>query len=153
MGISALSFRCLRSSDLNISLQLSPILHAIARSIPCRASANRGLGRCPFGRRSASTVDAGRQPDQVAPRTHELVLRNLRAVLGRGRRLPVARSTLSDALQFLLRRRRRKVRPLPPRDVVTTVAGGSSYLPPTGRRGGDPPASRGERLADGPDHD
>ena len=73
-----------------------------------RAAQRRARGAA-LGRGPGAPVDARREPDQVAPRAHELVLRDLRA-RGAVAGLPPLPSRLPRALQLLLQDRRRAVR-------------------------------------------
>ena len=97
------------------------------RSVLRRPYTYRGARRAAVGRGPDGPVDARREPDEVAPRAHDVVLRDVRArrhrprrALRRGVRLPV---------QLLLRARRPAVRasraagcsrgPAPPRSAAT----------------------------------
>ena len=93
---------------------------------------DRGPGRAPLARGPARPVHAGREPDQVAPRPHDLVLRDLRA--------------------GALRARLRAVRPSATRTSSTPTTRRSAPRQPRPRRGAADAAlaGRGPRV---PRHD
>ena len=70
-----------------------------------RPHLHRAARRAAVGRGPDGPVDARRQPDQVAPGAHHVVLRDLRAAPACAR-LPRLRSRLRVSLQLLLRGRR-----------------------------------------------
>ena len=75
------------------------------RGVPPGARRDRAARGAAVAGRSGDPVDAGREPDQVASRAHDLVLRDLSAS-AEYPRLQDFRRTLRLPVQFLLRRRR-----------------------------------------------
>ena len=118
-------------------------------------SGHAGARRAAVGRRLPGAVDARREPDQVAPRAHHLVLRDLRA-----RALRAAASCpstpLPRAVQQLLPGRRRAAPARAARPDHAADAGRGEALPrqrrrahaaPAGHRGAATPSWRRARHA------
>ena len=107
------------------------------RGVPTRPGPHRDVGRAAVAGGPDRPVDARRQPDQVAPGPHHLVLRDVRARPAR-RRLRALPPGLRLPLQLLLRggrasgipgpsgawspARRRRGRRVPPRTSTTAMA-------------------------------
>ena len=93
---------------------------------------------------SADPVDAGRQPGEMAPRPHHLVLRAIPARRALPR-LPAVPSRLRLPVQFLLCQRRPPACPPPARPSDPPRRRRSHRLPPARRRGRGEVLSRGRR--------
>src|SRR6185437_14542552 len=96
-------------------------------------------------------VDDRGELHEVAPRPHDLVLRNLPARALRGR-LSRRRRALRVSLQLVLRGRGAAARTGAPRAALAALAGRSSGLPPSRRRGrGTLAGGRGDARRRGDD--
>jgi nucleoid DNA-binding protein len=101
-----------------------------SRVVTRRSAARRTSSPNRSRRGLSGAVDAGRKPDQVAPRPYVLVFRDVRAgggAAGTGVRLPV---------QLVLRGRRSASSPRRARVAVASVARRGSPLSPAHRRAG-----------------
>ena len=81
-------------------------------AVPGDAIDDRRAVAAAVRRRPGGAVDARREPDQMAPGAHDLVLRDVRAARGGGR-LPAVPSRLRLPVQLVLRGCRGRVTPAP----------------------------------------
>ena len=112
------------------------LLRPVDDRAPRRPARRRGPDRA---------VDARRQPDEVAPRPHDVVLRDVRARRAR-RRLPAVRRAVPVPVQLLLRGRRAAARPAGAGPHHPSGHRGGRRLP-RARRRGDGGAARWRRPA------